>query len=38
LLAVLGVFAARMPGLRKYRDQVAQDPAVSDSPTEGDVP
>ena len=37
LLAVLSVFAARMHGLRKYRDQIAQDPAVSDGATAGDV-
>lgn len=37
LLAVLSVFAARMHGLRKYRDQIAQDTALSDSGTEGDV-
>ncbi len=37
LLAVLSVFAARMHGLRKYCDQIAQDPAVSDSPAADDV-
>ena len=37
LLAVLSVFAARMHGLRKYRDQIAQDQALSDRPTEGDL-
>jgi len=31
LLAILAVFAARMHGLRKYRDQIAQDTAISDS-------
>ncbi len=38
LLAVLSVFAARMDGLRKYRDQIAQDSALSDSATAGDLP
>ncbi len=37
LLAVLSVFAARMPRLRKYRDEIAQDQALSDSPTTGDL-
>ncbi len=31
LLAVLSVFAARMPGLRKYRDEIAQDQTLSDN-------
>ena len=31
LLAILAVFAARMHGLRKYRDQIAQDTTLSDS-------
>lgn len=31
LRAVLDVFAARMPGLRKYRDEIAQDQTLSDS-------
>jgi hypothetical protein len=38
LLVVLSVFAARMHGLRKYRDQIAQDPAVSDSRPADAVP
>jgi putative resolvase len=38
LLAVLSVFGARMHGLRKYRDQIAQDPAVSDSRPADAVP
>lgn len=37
LLAVLSVFAARMHGLRKYRDQIAQDTTLSDSGTAGDL-
>lgn len=37
LLAVLGVFAARMHGLRKYRDQIAQDTTLSDSSPTGDL-
>ena len=31
LLTILAVFAARMHGLRKYRDQIAQDTTLSDS-------
>jgi predicted site-specific integrase-resolvase len=38
LLAVLNVFAARMPGLRKYRDQIAQDTALSDGAAANDFP
>jgi putative resolvase len=38
LRAVLAVFAARMHGLRKYRDQIAQDKTLSDGEPEGDVP
>ena len=38
LLTVLSVFAARMPGLRKYRDEIAQDKDLSNRPTTGDVP
>jgi putative resolvase len=34
LLAILSVFAARMPGLRKYRDKIAQDQTLSDSGSE----
>jgi predicted site-specific integrase-resolvase len=37
LLAVLSVFAARMHGLRKYRDQIAQDTTLSDGGTERDI-
>ena len=36
LLALLSVFAARMPGLRKYRDEIAQDTALSNGGAEGD--
>ena len=38
LLAVLSVFTARMPGLRRYRDKIKNDPALSDDDTKGDVP
>lgn len=38
LLAVLGVFAARMPGLRRYRDEIAQDTTLSDGTPADDVP
>jgi putative resolvase len=38
LRAVLAVFAARMHGLRKYRDQIAQDKTLSDGEPEGVVP
>jgi predicted site-specific integrase-resolvase len=38
LLAVLSVFAARMPGLTKYRDQIAQDTTLSDSAATDDLP
>lgn len=38
LLAVLSIFAARMHGLRKYRDEIQADSALSDSPTTDDVP
>ncbi len=31
LLAILSVFTARLHGLRKYRDEIAQDTALSDS-------
>ncbi|HSS97697.1 MAG TPA: hypothetical protein VLK33_11740, partial [Terriglobales bacterium] len=34
LLAVLSVFATRMSGLRKYRDEIKKDKALSDSGTE----
>ena len=34
LRALLSVFAARMPRLRKYRDEIAQDSTLSDSSTE----
>ena len=34
LLAILSVFAARMHGLRKYRDEIKEDPTLSDSDTE----
>lgn len=37
LLAVLGGFVARRPGLRKYRDQIAEDPPLSDSETTSHV-
>lgn len=37
LRAILSVFAARMPGLRKYRDEIAQDSTLSDSNTEDTV-
>ena len=37
LLALLSVFAARLPGLRKYRDEIAQDSTLSDSSTEDAV-
>jgi putative resolvase len=37
LRALLSVFAARMPGLRKYRDEIAQDSTLSDSSTEDAV-
>ncbi|MBN1429855.1 MAG: IS607 family transposase [Anaerolineae bacterium] len=37
LLSILDIFAARMHGLRKYRDQIAQDPHLSDSPPGGDL-
>ena len=36
ILAILAVFAARMHGLRKYRDQIAQDQNLSDHESEGD--
>ena len=38
LRAVLSVFAARMPGLRQYRDAIQEDQALSDSRTEDDLP
>lgn len=38
LLAILSVFAARRHGLRKYRDQIAQDKALSDGPTADNLP
>jgi len=38
LLAVLSVFAGRMHGLRKYRDEIKADKTLSDSGTESDVP
>ena len=34
LLAILSVFAARMHGLRQYRDEIKEDPTLSDSDTE----
>lgn len=37
LLAILSVFAARMHGLRQYRDEIAQDPALSDSRPKDDL-
>ena len=38
LLAILSSFAARMPGLRKYRDEIAQDKDLSNRPPTGDLP
>ena len=38
LLAVLRVFAARMPGLRKYRHEIAQDQTLSNGGTTDDLP
>ena len=38
LLAVLSVFAARMHGLRKYRDEIKKDQTLSDSGTEESIP
>ena len=38
LLTVLSVFAGRMRGLRKYRDEIKADKTLSDSGTESDVP
>ena len=38
LRAVLSIFAARMPGLRQYRDEIKEDQALSDSGTEGNLP
>ncbi len=35
LLAVLGVFGARLHGLRKYRNPIAQDPALSNGASAG---
>ncbi len=37
LLAILAVFAARMHGLGKYRDQIAQDTDLPNSGAAGDV-
>ena len=36
LLAILRVFSCRMPGLRRYRDQIKEDRNLSDSGTESD--
>ena len=36
LLAILRVFSCRMPGLRRYRDQIKEDRNLSDSGTEND--
>ncbi len=36
LLAILRVFSCRMPGLRRYRDQIKEDRNLSDSETESD--
>ena len=38
LLAVLSVFAARMHGLRKYRDEIKEDPTLSDRGAEDHLP
>ena len=35
LLAILRVFSGRMPGLRRYRDQIKEDRNLSHSGTEG---
>ena len=37
LLAILHSFSHRMPGLRRYRDQIKEDRNLSDSETEGDA-
>lgn len=37
LLAILSVFAARVHGLRRYRDQIKKDPTLSDSDAEVDL-
>ena len=37
LLAILRVFSCRMPGLRRYRDQIKEDRNLSDSGTESDA-
>jgi len=36
LLAILHVFSYRMPGLRRYRDQIKEDRNLSNNRTEGD--
>ena len=36
LLAILHVFSCRMPGLRRYRDQIKEDRNLSHSRTESD--
>ena len=36
LLAILHVFSCRMPGLRRYRDQIKEDRNLSDGGAEGD--
>lgn len=38
LLAVLGVFAARMHGLRKYREEISKDPAITTRADSEDLP
>ena len=37
LLAILHVFSYRMPGLRRYRDQIKEDRNLSNNRTEGDA-
>jgi putative resolvase len=37
-LAILAGFAGRLPGLRKYRDQIVQDKNLSDGESAGDAP
>ena len=34
ILSILHVFSCRMPGLRKYRDKIKEDPSLSDIRTE----
>jgi putative resolvase len=38
IIAILSVFAARIHGLRRYRDQIKEDTALSDSGTETHLP